>query len=569
MKSQQPRAVIHYANAEDEATGEAYSIIRFCKVGNRIGEMSVPRADLLDQGEIYKRLIDHNAALLLTAKRPPTCLVDALNAPPRTRILHASCTGWRPDLRAFVTRSGTIDSVADRVRKIMPPLVGKNDAWVPTTPTGDLAGWKKQVAARCAYSSTGMVLLSAGFAAPVLKIVDHPSFGINIHAASKAGKSALLVSAASIATVGKESDLPNWAATPAARGEICRVYNDLLLPLNEVGLAEKSKSRIYDQFRHAIYSICEGRDRQRHSASLFATGAHASTQRNIFVSTAEHSVDYYARLAKADRDEGELARCIDLAATRPGFETVIDRFPPGLSHEEKTNWAHRQLSALHDACAAHHGVALEPYLRYLMRDPKAVRRQARRYMDEFIQGVPTERLMGALKHAAKNFSLIYAGGRLAIDAGVIDFNEERLLKIIRWHFLASTLKHGRGGSSAPKGDALAKGRKILSKSLRGGSLRQRGRNSTFSETDCEGFWFIENGRKKIVVHAAAFRKWFEQEPESRVEILRWLRARGFLVPPQTRSHGAGGSSGLEERTLLWPCGRLVRSVVFYDPFLPG
>ncbi len=203
-----------------------------------------------------------------------------------------------------------------------------------------------------------------------------------------------------------------------------------------------------------------------------------------------------------------------------------------------------------------------------MRDPSAVKRRVRGYMDEFIQGIPTERLMGALKHAAKNFSLLYAGGRLAIDAGVIDFNGQRLLKMIRGHFLAATLRHGRGVSSALKGNALAKGRKILSKKLRGGGLRQRVVSSSFDETNCQGFWFMENGREKFVVHAAAFRKWFEQEPESRVEILRWLREKGFLIPRQLRSCAGGRRAGWEERSMKWPCGKLVRSVVFYDPF-PG
>ncbi len=327
MKTQWLPAVVHYANAEDEATGEAYSVIRFRKVGNRRGEISVPREGLLDSSAISKTLIGHNADLPFTSNQPPKFLVDALNSEPKTKYLHAHRTGWRPDLRAFVTPWGTINSVVGRIRKIEPPLGGENDVSGEAKPTGDLAGWKEQVAARCACSSIGMVVLSAGFAAPLLNIVGHPSFGINIYGASKAGKSAVLLAGASIATVGKEPDLPNWEATRAARGELCRMHCDLLLPLNEFGLAERSKPRAYDELRHTIYAICEGRERQRHSASVFATDARASAYRVIFVSTAEHSFDEYAELAKADRDEGELARCIDLAATRPGFETGIDCFP--------------------------------------------------------------------------------------------------------------------------------------------------------------------------------------------------------------------------------------------------
>jgi hypothetical protein len=35
--------IVHHANAEDEATGDAFEIFRFRKVGNRRGQIRVPR----------------------------------------------------------------------------------------------------------------------------------------------------------------------------------------------------------------------------------------------------------------------------------------------------------------------------------------------------------------------------------------------------------------------------------------------------------------------------------------------------------------------------------------------
>jgi hypothetical protein len=43
------------------------------------------------------------------------------------------------------------------------------------------------------------------------------------------------------------------------------------------------------------------------------------------LSSTERSTDAYAKSVNESRDEGELARCLDVAATRAGRATVMDR----------------------------------------------------------------------------------------------------------------------------------------------------------------------------------------------------------------------------------------------------
>jgi hypothetical protein len=38
--------IVHHANAEDEATGDAFEIFHFRKVGNRRGQIRVPRQEM-------------------------------------------------------------------------------------------------------------------------------------------------------------------------------------------------------------------------------------------------------------------------------------------------------------------------------------------------------------------------------------------------------------------------------------------------------------------------------------------------------------------------------------------
>ena len=80
------------------------------------------------------------------------------------------------------------------------------------------------------------------FAALLLKLADRHSFGIYIFGRSKTGKSIILVAGSSVAGVGREGELLNWAATSAALGELCGLHCDRLMPINEVGLIKKREA---------------------------------------------------------------------------------------------------------------------------------------------------------------------------------------------------------------------------------------------------------------------------------------------------------------------------------------
>ena len=86
-----------------------------------------------------------------------------------------------------------------------------------------------------------------------------PSFGILVHGPAKAGKSTILLAAASVTGYGREQDLPNFRATDAAFGEIPAAFNDSLLPVNELGLLKGSAVEKYLRFRDFTFGFAEGR----------------------------------------------------------------------------------------------------------------------------------------------------------------------------------------------------------------------------------------------------------------------------------------------------------------------
>ncbi len=408
-----------------------------------------------------------------------------------------------------------------------------------------------------------MTALSAAFAATLLKLTDRNSFGLNIFGAAKAGKSTVLVAASSVAGVGREEELPNWAATSASVGESCRFYCDRLMPVNELGLIAKKNA--YGKVQPTTYQIAEGRERDRHSKSVFATTDDSAGHRIIFCSTAEHSIDYYARLAGETRDEGELARCTDIPATRNNCKTVIDRWPEAVPVNQRTAWARKLLKRLRKACKRYHNVALEPFVRFLMEDWKRAERLVTMYMKKFMDGLDTESMSGAIEHAAENFSLILAGGVLAIDAGLLPYQKGDLLRAVTGCFLSAI------SVTAEVRDPLAGAKAILTKRLKGDRIfRVRSSSGSFDADQFDGYVVKDGERRKYVIRASSLREWFKTEPRAYKLIIEWLEKKRCLVARQSRStEMVERPTDWAERTLIWPDEESTptRSVVFYEPFV--
>jgi hypothetical protein len=190
--------LIHLANVEDDATGEAFEVFGFTKVGGRRDRLSVEREVADDPNQVRLRLRRYNADLSPRIKDSEQEVQEAIDAEPSRLACFAAATGWLSDNSGFVTPSGAIDAKKRR-RKILPPRQLFDAPRRGRIPEGDLARWKRDVAEPCGYSDLGIALLGAGFAAPLLKLVGRKSFGLNVHGRAKTGKSIMLVAASSVA----------------------------------------------------------------------------------------------------------------------------------------------------------------------------------------------------------------------------------------------------------------------------------------------------------------------------------------------------------------------------------
>jgi Domain of unknown function (DUF927) len=552
----------HHANVEDEATGEAFELFAYTRVGGRRDRLLVER-DVADKPtEVRSRLRKFNAALSPNYRESIREVNAAIRAQPSHFFRHAASTGWLADDSGFVTSYGIIDSKI-RLRKILPPVRLNDGHRRGGRPEGSLAEWKKEVAVPCGYSDLGITMLCVAFAALQLKATNRRSFGLHVHGPSKVGKSTILLAGSSIAGVGREEELPNWDATSAAVGELCRQYCDTFMPINEVALLKKKDA--YRKIQPTIYQIAEGRERDRHSKSGFATTDGSAYHRTIFGSTAEHSFDHYAKLAGEARDEGELARCIEIPAVRNGRATVIDRFPESVPLERREAWAKFTLKRVREGCKRHHAVALRPFVKYLMSDPQRVRRRVAAYMLEFMGAVDPGRMTPAREHAAEHCALIYAGGCAAVDAGVLPYRKRDVMRAIT-RCCRDALKAANGVS-----DPLLRAKRVLRRNLESNVIfRRKWSKDRFDTRTYHGYVTQGGQRSTYVIRAASLRGWFKTEPGALRGIIAWLVENGCLLARQSRTTRTDDRpTDWAERTVVWPDQKstAVRSIAFYDPFV--
>jgi hypothetical protein len=549
------------SNVEDLLTGDSFEAFTFSKAHGRKGRVLVERDKAFNEDHVYPILLRKNALLPPNAKAAKQIIRDAIKSAPPKHLEHAQQLGWLANNSGFVRSSGVLGAVPGPA-VLQPPLWLNDRQVVGPRGRGTMEGWRNEVLCHAKYSTLLRFVLSIAFATPLLKQTRLQNFGINIFGRTKVGKTTALLVATSVAGIGSERGLPNWNATGSSLAETARVFNDLVLPINEIGLLAGKKGDAYGTIREQIYRLSEGRERGRLSGHSMATHRSISTWRSIFVSTSEYSINDYAIFAGETRSGGEYARCMDVPAILgTNSSTIFDSYPNSVKKTERKRWARDQLVTLRSACAKHHGRALDEFVQYVMKERKLVQQQLAARMDEFKRKIRDLRLDGALQHAGVNFALIYAGGAIAIDAGILPWSHTQQLETIL-NVFREAVADVRGHLNA-----RARGKRILRQKVYSGEITLWSGDQPKTANKTAGFMTKDtDGNREVTVRADAFRRWFKSPSQARA-VLLWLHEEGLLVLGEKKVRPSPTTTRWAERTLRWS-GKPVRSFVFRYPFEP-
>ena len=301
-------------------------------------------------------------------------------------------------------------------------------------------------------------------------------------------------------------------------------FNDHALLIDETGAAELPKDKLYDLMRRVTYAYAEGAESTRHSKSGYAQTKEQSDAKGIMITTSEHSLDALATLARKARDGGEVARAFNVPATCDDNVTIFDIWPSNIQQASRKEWAVRKFAALRTGCPLQHGTAFEHYMDFLTgQGREGLVSEVRQDMSEFDRELVLKSDDRWLHHAAKNFSLVYAGGVQAINAELLPIKKQQLLRSI-----VKCFNDGLAAIAPPR-ELEVNAKKQLLNGLRLANLPEK--SELDDKGDFVGFqrpFSTEDARVMFAIKPAVFSDWFADDALAQAA-LRWLSMQELLL----------------------------------------
>jgi len=533
------------AIAEDRATKEFFAVMKYRDIDGGVRRVSLPLADLDDTKALVARLKNLGAHFSRddqANKRAITKLVASKRK--AKRINFAPRVGWYDGYNAFVLPKRLIGAARSGV-SIRPPQLNSHAAGIKRR--GDHAKWLRAVAPHAKFSSRMLLAISAALAAPLLKMAELHSFGILLHGPGKAGKSTMLLAAASVVGYGREQDLPNFRATDAALGEIPAAFNDSLLPLNELGLLKGSVTEKHHRLRDFAYGFAEGRGTTYSKLAPIGGSNCGSKWLSISLATGEITSNQIARDAHETRMGGESVRWIDLAATRNGAADIFDRIPKKIPEAERAQWVEQRCAKIRAGCRHHPGVTIEQFIGEVIRNRETVRRDLESLREKFTDSVVATNADPVVRHLAKCFGHIYAAAVIGVRFGTLPWSIKTVRKCI-----VRCYRDARRELNTET-DLLRDGLKILHRKIR---ALPKANGAILKYAD--GFR-TGNKRERATIRADAFKAWFP-DPRQPNLVLKSLRSKDAL-PSRRMPPSKGIAIVWAESQPTWPDGSRRRSIV--------
>ena len=374
---------------------------------------------------------------------------------------------------------------------------------------------------------------------------------------SKAGKSTALVVAGSVIGFAREKDLPNFRTTDTALGELPASFNDMVVPLNELGLLKGSATSRHERTRDWAYGFAEGRGTMYSKFVTHDNGTFDHKWRALGFGTGEETFDEISLAAGETRAMGEAVRWIDLRATRHGAADIFDRCPESIAPDHRIKWSRRQCKNLRRAVADNHGVAFEHFLKGIIKHRQKISALTQPLIDEFVNVAVSKADGPAVHHLASCFGLIRAGGILGVRFGTLPYSEKFVDRCIMRCYRAAKR------SLRTETELLRLGLRRLRAKLKSSKMdkaaRKKQRRADAFKT-ADGYIDDSGTVPTATVRAEKFKGWFD-DPRQPALVLRWLQSKKAIPSMPALPAKSGNAIVWAESQPEWPDGCRRRSVV--------
>jgi putative DNA primase/helicase len=550
MTNDQKRTIRKIARIRDKATDKFLEVIEFPISETEIKTLELPPSVVNEPGAFEKQLRDAGAIL----PKGDQDLKDLLSAvaksdAPEERVYEAR-TGWTEDGKPFVLVDGVIGDTTSKIIGVN-RAHSVNDRSGRLSKSGSWKAWRDTVAEPARLSTILMFGVCVALAAPLLAIVNRPSFTICLFGKTRIGKSIATLLGASIIGIARIDDLITWNITDARLEERISEFNDALFPIDDLSIMRGRKKDKYLRVRDLAYGISQGFATARHSSFTAAHGGVHGSWRTIALTSNEKSIRDLARDVKLERQHGEALRLIDQPAVFDGLDHIFDRLPDNLDTSNFQDWKKDTFKKIADGCEKNHGRPFEKYINALIADKAKLERYVQARIAFFVEHVCDEYDGDVTRDVAEKFGLIYAAGRLGIRCELLPWDKTELLDAL------SNCYFGARDLLPDDGVAVRQGILALRTKLH---QMPRITDEAVAETDYDDVDGYRERRKKVnryLIKRDAFNSIFVSGTQRSLVIQRLIQMQRVTLASPKGSTGA--SSPEPQGQFMWPDGKRRRS----------
>ena len=412
---------------ENRATKSATERYRFTRSDGKTAEIDIAPSLAIDKKSLRARLLDGVTNSASDLKALSDEIAEAVKAAPPKHYVYEICTGWIRNGKAFVLQDGMVGKSPDKIIGIAPK---GNVSRGKTSLLGTSKQWTGSVGKLARKSTTMMLTIAAAFSAPLMKATNTDTFGICLFGRTRGGKTMATLSGGSVIGFGKDEQMLNWYSTTSGLEPHFSGFNDCIVPIDDLSkLPVKSEHERYMEVRRLAYQAIGGDIKGRHPSFDNASQTNAVHYRFIVLTSFEKSIQDLAHETNQARMGGETMRLIDVPAYFDGLVHIFDRAhaDAALNQEE----LQKLFAQLTSACADNHGPVFRRYLRYLMAQRPKLQKTTLKYQHTFIEKVAGSNDNTDVADLARKFGLVYAGGRIGIDAKLLPWKKVALFDAIR------------------------------------------------------------------------------------------------------------------------------------------
>lgn len=296
----------------------------------------------------------------------------------------------------------------------------------------EMKDWQEQIGLLCKGNSLLVLVTAMALAGPLLRPCDCEGIGLNIFGPSSSGKTtAALVAGSVCGGGGRNGYVRSWRSTDNALEAIAAMHNDGLLILDEISQAP-SKT-----VGHTVYMLFNGEAKSRMTAdaSLRKT---AQWKLNL-LSTGELTVpDKIREGGYAKPMAGQEVRVIDLPVDAGRGDSLYETMHGYSDGAQLSN-------ALVDRAKQFYGIPLRTFLECLCKDKDTYVERIVQGLDVFVAEHCPSGASGQVQRVCRKFGLLATTGELAIEFGVLPYEEGECTKAaVRWFNIWLDQRQGIG-----------------------------------------------------------------------------------------------------------------------------